>query len=238
MPSVSQEPRPTVRSQDGTSKVVSSRRATAAARRACDSRSPSVDTRSSPRVVTIRTHACCGADAQVHASRSVGGAVASALAHADPNVLLFRRRCRNRRSDARTSSERRRCAAWFGTDGAVGGATVLMDQQSDRPRELQTLLVQFGAAMIAAGEPVHQVQERLTQVARVYGATSTRISAFPTYMMVTMGRGEPATLELTTWLAHRPASTRSPHSTTSCAKPSAAPSSRLLVCAGFVPSAR
>ena len=63
--------------------------------------------------------------------------------------------------------------------------------------ELQTFVVQLGAALNAAGEPVYRVQERLGDVARAYGAHAARISAFPTYLMVTMGRGEPATLELT-----------------------------------------
>jgi uncharacterized membrane protein YjjP (DUF1212 family) len=66
--------------------------------------------------------------------------------------------------------------------------------------ELQTFLVQLGAAMNAAGAPVQSVQDRLTRAARAYGATSARISAFPTYMMVTIASGEPATLELTTSL--------------------------------------
>jgi uncharacterized membrane protein YjjP (DUF1212 family) len=71
-------------------------------------------------------------------------------------------------------------------------------------RELQSFLVQLGAAMNAAGEPVHSVQERITRAARAYGADSARISAFPTYMMITMASGEPATLELTTSLAASP----------------------------------
>jgi uncharacterized membrane protein YjjP (DUF1212 family) len=71
-------------------------------------------------------------------------------------------------------------------------------------RDLQSFLVQLGAAMNAAGEPVHSVQERLTLIAGAYGASSVRISAFPTYMMVTMGVAEPATLELTSSLAPSP----------------------------------
>jgi uncharacterized membrane protein YjjP (DUF1212 family) len=67
--------------------------------------------------------------------------------------------------------------------------------------ELQTFVVQLGAAMTAAGEPVYAVQQRLARVAQAYGAHAARISAFPTYLMVSMGRGEPATLELTVPLA-------------------------------------
>jgi uncharacterized membrane protein YjjP (DUF1212 family) len=79
-----------------------------------------------------------------------------------------------------------------------------MGQGGDGLRELQSFLVQLGAAMNAAGEPVQSVQERLTRAARAYGVASARISAFPTYMMVTMAQGEPATMELTTSLVTSP----------------------------------
>ena len=69
---------------------------------------------------------------------------------------------------------------------------------------LQTFVVELGAALEAAGEPVYSVQERLTRAAHAYGARSARISAFPTYMMVSMGRGEPATVALTSSLASSP----------------------------------
>jgi uncharacterized membrane protein YjjP (DUF1212 family) len=72
-----------------------------------------------------------------------------------------------------------------------------MERNNEELRELQTFVVQLGAAMNAAGEPVYSVQERLARVARAYAARGARISAFPTYLIVTMGRGEPATLELT-----------------------------------------
>jgi uncharacterized membrane protein YjjP (DUF1212 family) len=71
------------------------------------------------------------------------------------------------------------------------------DPDRDDLRQLQTFVVQLGAAMNTAGETVFAVQERLTQVAHAYGARSARISAFPTFMMVAMGRGEPTALELT-----------------------------------------
>jgi len=64
-------------------------------------------------------------------------------------------------------------------------------------RLLQVFVVRLGAAMNAAGETVYTVQERLTRVAYAYQARAVRISAFPTFLMVTMGSGEPATLELT-----------------------------------------
>src|SRR3954469_411087 len=70
--------------------------------------------------------------------------------------------------------------------------------------ELQLFVVQLGAAMNAAGEPVYVVQDRLTRMAAAYGARSATVSAFPTYLMVTMGRGEPAVVELTTTLGGAP----------------------------------
>jgi uncharacterized membrane protein YjjP (DUF1212 family) len=63
--------------------------------------------------------------------------------------------------------------------------------------ELQVFVVGLGAALNAAGETVYAVQERLTRVAHAYDAPAARISAFPTFLMVTMGSGQPATLELT-----------------------------------------
>ena len=70
--------------------------------------------------------------------------------------------------------------------------------------ELQLFVVQLGAAMNAAGEPVYVVQDRLTRVAAAYGASAATVSAFPTYLMVTMGRGEPAAVEITTPLSSSP----------------------------------
>lgn len=71
-------------------------------------------------------------------------------------------------------------------------------------QDLQAFLVGVGAALNAAGEPVYSVEERLIRVARAQGARSARISAFPTFLMVSVGRGEPATLELTGSLAGAP----------------------------------
>jgi uncharacterized membrane protein YjjP (DUF1212 family) len=80
----------------------------------------------------------------------------------------------------------------------------MVDSERSELRELQTFVVRLGAAMNDVGQPVHTVQERLRNVARAYGADSARISAFPTYMMVTMGRGEPATLEITSPIGGTP----------------------------------
>jgi uncharacterized membrane protein YjjP (DUF1212 family) len=68
-------------------------------------------------------------------------------------------------------------------------------------RDLETFVAGLGTAMTALGQPVHKVQQRLQAVANGYGARDARISAFPTYFMVTMGSGAPATLAITTPLA-------------------------------------
>jgi uncharacterized membrane protein YjjP (DUF1212 family) len=48
------------------------------------------------------------------------------------------------------------------------------------------------------------VQDRLTNMARAYGAETATVSAFPTYLMVTMGHGAPATVALTTTVGSSP----------------------------------
>jgi uncharacterized membrane protein YjjP (DUF1212 family) len=78
------------------------------------------------------------------------------------------------------------------------------DRAGDDPRALEAFVIELGAALNAAGEPVYSVQQRLTDVAKAYGAHGARVSAFPTFLMVTMGAGEPALLELTTTLASSP----------------------------------
>jgi uncharacterized membrane protein YjjP (DUF1212 family) len=71
-------------------------------------------------------------------------------------------------------------------------------------RKLQEFLVRLGAAMNAADEPVYAVQQALRRVAAAYGMRDARISAFPTSLLVSLGGGESATLELTTPLASGP----------------------------------
>jgi uncharacterized membrane protein YjjP (DUF1212 family) len=63
---------------------------------------------------------------------------------------------------------------------------------------LLTFIAQLGAALSEMGEPVSSVQDRLTEVAQAYGAPGARVSAFPTYFMISIGTGEPVVLELTT----------------------------------------
>lgn len=79
-----------------------------------------------------------------------------------------------------------------------------MDRTTDRSASVLEFLVALGAAMNTAGQPVYVVQDRLANVAHAYGAHNATISAFPTYLMMTIGRGEPATVELTTTLSGSP----------------------------------
>jgi uncharacterized membrane protein YjjP (DUF1212 family) len=78
------------------------------------------------------------------------------------------------------------------------------ERARDETRDLQAFVVELGAALSATGETVTLVQERLTCVTRAYGADAATVSAFPTYLMVAMGRGEPTTVELTAPLAGPP----------------------------------
>jgi uncharacterized membrane protein YjjP (DUF1212 family) len=76
---------------------------------------------------------------------------------------------------------------------------VVSDTGSTAPEPtLSTFIAQLGAALSEMGEPVSSVQDRLTAVARAYGAPGARVSAFPTYFMISLGTGEPVVLELTT----------------------------------------
>ena len=80
----------------------------------------------------------------------------------------------------------------------------MAEPRIEEPHDLQAFVAELGAALNAVGEPVYTVQDRLTRVARAYGSEAARITAFPTFMMVSMGRGEPATVELTAPLASTP----------------------------------
>lgn len=67
---------------------------------------------------------------------------------------------------------------------------------TDGSREIETFILQLGAAMSGSGQPADVVQDRLVAVARSHGRGAARVNVYPTSLMVTMGRGEPATLEL------------------------------------------
>lgn len=64
-------------------------------------------------------------------------------------------------------------------------------------QELRQFLLYLGSAMTAAGEAVNRIEERLGRVAAAYGAPHARVSVLPTYLVVALEPGQPATLEPT-----------------------------------------
>lgn len=64
-------------------------------------------------------------------------------------------------------------------------------------RELQQFLLFLGSGLTAAGEAVNQIEEHLLRVAAAYGAPHARFSVLPTYLVMSMEAGRPATLEPT-----------------------------------------
>ncbi|XVU27060.1 threonine/serine ThrE exporter family protein [Actinoplanes sp. CA-054009] len=72
----------------------------------------------------------------------------------------------------------------------------MADGEHER-RELQQFLLYLGSALTAAGEAVNQIEDRLRRVAAAYGAPHARVSVLPTYLVVSLEPGRPATLEPT-----------------------------------------
>ena len=64
-------------------------------------------------------------------------------------------------------------------------------------RELQQFLLYLGSALTAAGEAVNEIEEHLRRVAAAYGAPRARVCVLPTYLVVALAPGRPATLEPT-----------------------------------------
>ena len=65
-------------------------------------------------------------------------------------------------------------------------------------------LATLGGALSAIGETVDAVETRLTVIARSYGLHDARFSAFPTFLLLTLGQGKAATVEPTTRLSPTP----------------------------------
>ena len=77
---------------------------------------------------------------------------------------------------------------------------------AERPDEDEVLLflATLGAALSAIGETVDAVETRLAVIARSYGLHDARFSAFPTFLLLTLGQGKAATIEPTTRLSATP----------------------------------
>ena len=65
-------------------------------------------------------------------------------------------------------------------------------------------LATLGSALSAIGETVDAVETRLSVIARSYGMRDARFSAFPTFVLLTLGQGRAATIEPTTRLSATP----------------------------------
>jgi uncharacterized membrane protein YjjP (DUF1212 family) len=66
------------------------------------------------------------------------------------------------------------------------------------------LLLRLAAALNTSGLTVDDVQRRVERIARAFGAPQVRVSAFPTFVMISMAGGEPTTLEVTPMDADSP----------------------------------
>lgn len=59
----------------------------------------------------------------------------------------------------------------------------------------RTLLAELGTAMIASGQPVHEIEEELVALARRLGYPDLQVGAGPTSITIALASGEPATFE-------------------------------------------
>jgi uncharacterized membrane protein YjjP (DUF1212 family) len=67
--------------------------------------------------------------------------------------------------------------------------------RDDPGAELHQFLLSLGSCLTAAGEAVNEVQEHLRTTAAAYGAPHARVSVLPTYLVVSLEPGRPATVE-------------------------------------------
>ena len=66
---------------------------------------------------------------------------------------------------------------------------------ADRDRSSRRLLAFLGAAMVATGQPVHEVEDELREVGRHLGTPDVQVAAGPTGVGGGRGRGEAAPME-------------------------------------------
>ena len=81
-----------------------------------------------------------------------------------------------------------------------------VEHVTERPGDDDVLLflATLGAALSAIGETVDAVEARLAVIARSYGLRDARFSAFPTFVLLTLGQGKAATIEPTARLSGTP----------------------------------
>jgi uncharacterized membrane protein YjjP (DUF1212 family)/uncharacterized membrane protein YjjB (DUF3815 family) len=66
---------------------------------------------------------------------------------------------------------------------------------ADRDHSCRKVLAFLGAAMVATGQPVHEVEDELREVGRHLGAPDVQVAAGPTGLHVGLASGDPATYE-------------------------------------------
>jgi uncharacterized membrane protein YjjP (DUF1212 family)/uncharacterized membrane protein YjjB (DUF3815 family) len=66
---------------------------------------------------------------------------------------------------------------------------------ADRDHSCRKVLAFLGAAMVATGQPVHEVEDELREVGRRLGVPDVQVAAGPTGVHVGLASGEPATFE-------------------------------------------
>ena len=81
-----------------------------------------------------------------------------------------------------------------------------VEHVTERPADDDVLLflATLGSALGAIGETVDAVETRLGVIARSYGLRDARFSAFPTFVLLTLGQGRAATVEPTARLSGTP----------------------------------
>lgn len=75
-------------------------------------------------------------------------------------------------------------------------ASEIAQHPSVTPASVRKLLLSLGAAMVAGGAPVYDVEEALRRVAWKLGHQKAQVSATPTSVLVSLVPGEPAALQV------------------------------------------
>jgi len=81
------------------------------------------------------------------------------------------------------------------------------EHRAERPADddgVLLFLATLGSALSAIGETVDAVELRLATIAHTYGMHDARFSAFPTFVLLTLGQGQAATIEPTARLSSTP----------------------------------
>lgn len=69
------------------------------------------------------------------------------------------------------------------------------DEPQDRSRRLRRLLATLGAAMVSTGQPTHEIELELREVATALGAAAPQVAVAPTGVHVALDSGDPSTFQ-------------------------------------------